>query len=232
MRGKDIGEGATEDDCSYITKSKLEKFMKSNVFAGFSKSEHGSDFYSVYEELFKTLDDEEELEEEIGTTHFTAAAFGDENATKEEVYNFYKEWEGFGSIKKFAFVDVYDSRDAPNRRIKRLIENDNNRARNRERTKFNDKVRELIAFVKSKDPRWAQFQEEDRRAKEAYRHAQEEERRVKREEETEKLRIYREELAEFYRKEEEEAILRGDVEEVIEEEFRCQMCKKSFKKEG
>lgn len=40
--------------------------MKSNIFAGFAKSEHGSDFYSVYAKLFKTLDDEEELEEEIG----------------------------------------------------------------------------------------------------------------------------------------------------------------------
>lgn len=70
------------------------------------------------------------------------------------------------------------------------------------------------------------------KAREARRHAQEEERRLKREEEAEKLRIYREELAEYYRKEEEEALLRGDVEEVIEEEFRCQMCKKSFKKEG
>lgn len=86
--------------------------------------------------------------------------------------------------------------------------------------------------MRGKDPRYTQYQEEDRRAREAYRHAQEEERRVKREEETEKLRIYREELAEFYQKEEEEAILRGDVDEVIEEEFRCQMCKKTFKKEG
>lgn len=46
------------------------------------------------------------------------------------------------------------------------------------------------------------------------------------------MRIYREELADFYRKEEEEAILRGDVEEVFEDEFRCGICKKSFKKEG
>ena len=55
---------------------------------------------------------------------------------------------------------------------------------------------------------------------------------MKREEDAEKLRVYREDLAEFYRKEEEEALLRGDVEEVFEEEFRCQMCKKTFKKEG
>lgn len=221
LRGKDIGEGATEDDCSYITKSKLDRFFKNNIFAGFAKTEHGSDFYSVYGGLFKQMDDEEELEEEVGTTHYAAAPFGDENSTKEEVYKFFKDWEGFSSIKKFAFVDVYDPRDAPNRRIKRLIENDNNRARNRERNKFNDKVRELLEHVKRQDPRWTAFQEEDMRAREARRRAQEEERRIKREEEAEKLRVYREELAEYYRKEEEEAILRGDFEEVIEEEFRC-----------
>jgi len=46
------------------------------------------------------------------------------------------------------------------------------------------------------------------------------------------LKQYREELAEHYRKEEEEAVLRGDIDEIFEEEFRCQTCKKSFKKEG
>ena len=133
MRGKDVGEGVNEDDCSYITKSKLDRFFNSNVFAGFAKSDHGSDFYSVFGELFDKLDQEEEMEEEVGTTHFAGKLFGDENATKEEVYGFYREWEGFSSIKKFAYVDVYDSREAPNRRIKRLIENDNERVRNRER---------------------------------------------------------------------------------------------------
>ena len=59
-----------------------------------------------------------------------------------------------------------------------------------------------------------------------------EEKRIKREAEAEELKQYREELAEFYRKEEEEAIMRGDVEEVFEDEFRCKMCKKTFKKEG
>ena len=147
-----------EEDCSYITKKKLDKFFESNCFAGFVKTEHGSDFYSVFGELFAKLDKEEEDEEEVGTQHHTAEPFGDENSTKEEVYAFYKDWEGFTSIKKFAYVDEYDPRDAPNRRIKRLIENDNNRARNRERNKFNDKVRDLLEHVKGKDPRWKKYQ--------------------------------------------------------------------------
>ena len=196
------------------------------------KSEHGLDFYTVYGELFAKLDKEEEDEEEVGVEHRSASLFGDENSTKEEVYAFYKEWESFSSLKKFTYVDEYDPREAPNRRIKRLIENDNNRARARERTKFNDRVHDLVMHVRSKDPRYEAFQAEDQAVREARRREQEEERRAKREEDAEKLRAYREELAEFYRKEEEEAEMRGDFEEVIEEEFRCQMCKKSFKKEG
>lgn len=121
------------------------------------KSEHGLDFYSVFGELFEKLDKEEEDEEEIGVVHEVAALFGDENSTKEEVYAFYKYWQGFSSIKKFAYVDVYDPREAPNRRIKRLIEADNNKERNRERTKFNDKVNDLVMHVRSKDPRWQTF---------------------------------------------------------------------------
>ena len=162
--------------------------------------------------------------------HQDAVPFGDENATKEEVYAFYKDWEGFTSIKKFAYVDVYDSRDAPNRRIKRLIEVDNNRARNRERNKFNDKVRDLLEHVKSKDPRFKAYQAEDKRIREERKRQQEVARAQKEAEHEERLRRHREELAEHNRKLEEEAELHGEVDEVIEEEFVCRLCKnKSFK---
>ena len=127
---------------------------------------------------------------------------------------------------------MYDPRDAPNRRIKRLIENDNNKARNKEKNAFNDKVRDLLSHVQRKDPRWEAFTSEDRAARDAYRR----EANAKKAEDAaaaeEKLKKYREELAEYYRKEEEEALMRGDVDEVFEEEFRCGICKKSFKKEG
>lgn len=51
-------------------------------------------------------------------------------------------------------------------------------------------------------------------------------------EKQEEMRKYRQELAEYYKKEEEEAIARGDFDEVIVEEFNCAMCGKTFKKEG
>jgi DnaJ family protein A protein 5 len=65
------------------------------------------------------------MEEQVGVTHEPAPRFGDARASKEQVYAFYKYWEGFSTIKQFAYVDEYDARQAPNRRIKRLIEADN-----------------------------------------------------------------------------------------------------------
>ena len=54
----------------------------------------------------------------------------------------------------------------------------------------------------------------------------------KQEAEAERLRKYREEMKEYYRKEEEKARERGEIEEVYVEEFHCAICKKTFKSEG
>ena len=74
-------------------------------------------------------------------------------------------------------MDVYDVREAPNRRIKRLIENDNKKERTKERVKFNDKLIDLVYFVQKKDPRWDRFKTEDRRAKEEKKRAEDEKKR-------------------------------------------------------
>jgi DnaJ homolog subfamily A member 5 len=69
----------------------------------------------------------------------------------------------------------------------------------------------------------------EHREKEAKRQKEEDERNKKRAEEQEKLRKYREEIAQRYAQEEEEALANGDIEEVMVEEFRCEVCKKIFK---
>jgi hypothetical protein len=88
LKGKETDE-YTETDTSYITKSKLQKYY--NV----SKA----DFFASYDKLFKTLDKEEEDEEEVGTEHPDVPRFGDSESTKEEVYAFYKYWESFATSK-------------------------------------------------------------------------------------------------------------------------------------
>ena len=125
LRGKDPGD-MNENDENYITKSKLKPFfdMKSSWPGGFDAAAE-KNAYTVFTVLFAQLDREEEAEEAVGTKHFKAPAFGASYSTAEEVFAFYDCWESFNSIKPFAYADVYDSREAPNRRVKRLIEVEN-----------------------------------------------------------------------------------------------------------
>lgn len=72
------------------------------------------------------------------------------------------------------------------------------------------------------------FLMQEHAAKEAKRRELEEAKELKKQFEAERLRKYREELAEQNRLAEEEA----EVEEVFVDEFECRPCKKTFKKEG
>ena len=64
-------------------------------------------------------------------------------------------------------MDKYNPAEAPNRRIKRLIEQENKKERYKERTKFNDKLRDLLSYIKNKDPRIERFAKEDAIKREA-----------------------------------------------------------------
>jgi len=167
----------------------------------------------------------------VGTKHTDAPLFGGPDATMEEVYAFYKHWDGFATLKPFAYADVYNPKEAPNRRVKRLIENENKKARQKEKNKFNDMMRDLITHIKKLDNRLQGYLLQEAKAKEQKRREEEHRKEEKRLAEAERLRIYREERAAYYAKQEEQAIENGEFDEVLVEEFRCQICKKSFKKE-
>jgi DnaJ family protein A protein 5 len=54
-------------------------------------------------------------------------------------------------------VDDYNPNDAPNRRIKRIIEDENKKLRAKERRAFNDSMRELVTHLKNMDKRKIEF---------------------------------------------------------------------------
>ncbi len=66
----------------------------------------------------------------------------------------------FQSRKSFGWSDKYDLRDAPDRRVKRLMEKENKRARDAAKREYNDAVRSLAAFIRKRDPRYKKFQSE------------------------------------------------------------------------
>lgn len=147
------------------------------------------------------------------------------------MFRFYQYWANFSTSKKFSYADKYNPNQAPNRRVKRIIDNENKKERQAERKEFNDTVIKLLEYVQKRDLRYQQFKLAEIREKEAKKQKEFEEREKKRMEEQEKLRKYREEMQLLYKQQEEEALANGDYEEVTVEEFRCTVCKKVFKNE-
>ena len=68
---------------------------------------------------------------------------------------FYSAWECFSSGKKFSRVDRYDvMAEAYNRLERRYLDKENERHRKAARREFTDLVRELVIFVRRRDPRY------------------------------------------------------------------------------
>lgn len=87
-----------ESDENYLTPSKMKPYFSKDCYDGFMPSSD-KNFYKVYDALFKTLDKEEELEEEVGVKHFEPPAFGEHYACAEDVFKFYEDWSNFTTCK-------------------------------------------------------------------------------------------------------------------------------------
>ena len=61
------------------------------------------------------------------------------------------------SYKSFGFVDVYDTREAPNRDVRRYMEKENKVERKKEKKEYIETIKELVSFVKGRDPRYKTF---------------------------------------------------------------------------
>ncbi len=144
----------------------LYAFFSASCFAGFGEGPRS--FYSVYGALFETLGKQEAAARAARDARAAGAAraasapppparpaFGGAAAPWEAVAAFYAEWAGFASAKDFAWADEYNPAAAPDRRVRRLMEADNAKARKAARREYNEGVRELVAFVRKRDKRVA-----------------------------------------------------------------------------
>ncbi|PYH41159.1 putative C2H2 finger domain protein [Aspergillus saccharolyticus JOP 1030-1] len=130
------------------------------LFSQFSPRMEFSDapegFYGGLREIFSRLALEEELGlcgENINAVKYPT--FGHHDDGFEEVVRpFYAVWSGFSTTKTFAWKDKYRYSEAPDRRVRRLMEKENKRLRDEGMREFNDAVRSLVAFVKKRDPRY------------------------------------------------------------------------------
>ncbi|KAG6357911.1 hypothetical protein INS49_013794 [Diaporthe citri] len=67
---------------------------------------------------------------------------------------FYNAWSSFSTKKSFSWKEKWRLSDAPDRRVRRLMEKENKKIRDDAIRDFNDAVRSLVAFVKKRDPRY------------------------------------------------------------------------------
>lgn len=163
--------GAGADDMLFD----LEPFIYAGCYKNFGDDENG--FFCVYRNVFfKLYQEEEELGADKNASSSSssssvahlATGFGTSQSAWPEVAAFYNAWETFSSSLNFAWADPFDFdvlKDAPNRRVRRAMEDENKKARRVAKRARNEEIFMLTRFVKKRDPRVQkrQFEVEEER---------------------------------------------------------------------
>lgn len=131
----------------------LAYFAKFNSRIQFTDSPTG--FFGGLRELFDQVAREEAFASNLdGQQPVDYPSFGSKDDDHMASREFYSVWSGFATRKSFSWKDVYRYSDAPDRRVRRLMEKENKRIREEAIREFNDAVRSLVAFAKKRDPRY------------------------------------------------------------------------------
>nr|CDI53506.1 -domain-containing protein [Melanopsichium pennsylvanicum 4]SNX84364.1 related to JJJ1 \ len=159
-----------------LTAKALLRFFDPSLANDFTDGDNG--FYATYRRLFERLAQEERIAApypgedtsvpsadaypSFGYSHtpYSHAKGQEADVHQTPLRDFYNVFINFQSRKSFGWFDKYDLRDAPDRRVKRLMDKENKRSRDAARREYNDAVRSLAAFVRKRDPRYKKFQSE------------------------------------------------------------------------
>nr|CAB3465972.1 unnamed protein product [Digitaria exilis] len=209
----------------------LFAFFSSSAFSGFSDTGRG--FFKVYGDVFdRVFAQELAYARRMGVPDPAAPpVIGNLDSPYAQVTAFYNYWLGFGSVMDFGWAAEWDAARGENRRLRRLMEEDNKKAMRKARREYNDAVRGLAAFCKKRDKRVVDMalkkkaEEEKRRAEEKEKKKEEEKRKK------ERAMAYQE--PDWARVEEEEGLYDDEEEEELrakkKEELYCVACNKKFK---
>jgi len=141
----------------------LFQYFSSSCYANFDDSEDG--FYTVYRDVFDQIAEEERqaMEQHAkfqkrknGTSSPDGSfpTFGNSESVYEDVVRpFYAFWSGFCTHLTFDHLDKYNTTEAENRRILRLMEKENKKIKDTAKKERNTNVRNLVEFIKKRDRR-------------------------------------------------------------------------------
>ncbi|KAK2812139.1 hypothetical protein FQN50_001496 [Emmonsiellopsis sp. PD_5] len=202
--------------------------MKFNPRMEFSDGPSG--FFGGLRETFDKLAREEELTcQWDGLDPVDYPSFGHRDDDYDTIRSFYAIWSGFATKKSFSWKDIHRYSEAPDRRVRRLMEKENKRLRDEAIREFNDSVRSLVAFVKKRDPRYkASVQSEAERQKSLRDAAAAQAARSRAANEA-KIRGHQ--VPEWAMTEEIEEEMFSSESEPEQDYFECVVCGKDFKSE-
>lgn len=155
-------DGVMNDGSSFLYD--VMPFQFAGCYDGYDDN-HPDNFYSVYNEVFAQIFQGEKDGyisegnidvEKMSNYHLSEVCLGNSISRWENVLAFYSSWEGFSSCLSYAWADDYhlnDIREAPNRRIRRLMEDDNKKKRKAAKKERVEEICALVRFVKKRDPR-------------------------------------------------------------------------------
>lgn len=182
----------------------LMKYFSASVYCGFGDDAQG--FYAVYANVFEIITKEDA--EFADGQDLEVPEFGTSTSDYEEVVQpFYAHWQSYSTLKSYVWLEKYDLREAPNRRVQRLMEKDNKKIRDALKKERNEEVRALVKFVRKRDKRVKAYLE-------LLKEKDEERQRITKQKRLEALRE-REKMFEAY-KEESWASLSGLEEDLVQ----------------
>lgn len=151
----------------------LFPFFSASCFKGYGDDAKG--FYTIYRKVFEKLAAEDAEFVKQDESDEEVPGFGDSQSSYEDVvHKFYAYWESYSTKRSYAWLDPYDVRDVPNRRVFRLTEKENKKVREKGKRERNEQVRNLVAFIRKRDKRVQAYREKlAERARENYRKAEE-----------------------------------------------------------
>lgn len=200
-RGGGAGDGNTKPPASAgLTAQDLMSYFSPFCFSGMDGSKG---FFFVYGKLFEKIEEEEiaaraqrkarkgQTRNDDGSGASSDSDSDDWNSTNapektnfgnaKSAYpsTFYAKFLSFSTAKPFTWKEKYRLSDAPDRRIRRIMERENAKLRSKERLAYVETVRSLAAYVRKRDPRYKAFVAEQE--KERLRKLEEEKARVRKE---------------------------------------------------
>lgn len=130
----------------------LYQYFNASCFSGYGDDDEG--FYAVYSQVFKTIAAEDSEFLDLANGDVLAPEFGNSQSVYEEVVGFfYAYWESYCTAKSFAWAEKYDTREAPHRQVRRIMEQENRKLREKAKKERNEEVRTLVGFVRKRDKR-------------------------------------------------------------------------------